>query len=273
MRQISPLIRVALLGAAFFIGAAPAAFADPVAPTVLVPALDVYIDYLVSLHNAPVTCTGAKPTADYVGNWDEAKAIFLSSLWANGFPTDFVRTATTRLDAPRGATKSDCADPAAVAYLADPSKADWVSVIENSLKGIELHLVTTPVDDKTWAAIKAMVAKDLPAQQRFLDCIAVSDSIILPNMVHDWDDMIVQLGGKLVGAGLPHDEINAMLSGAEANSLWHRATPDAEAQLRASCAKDPSWQNRLEDFSFAGVGPEAAKLLPAPPAPADSDSD
>jgi hypothetical protein len=122
--------------------------------------------------------------------------------------------------------------------------------------------VTTSFDPEVWVTIEDLVTKDLPAQTRLFDCIAATDPIVLPSMVHDWDGMIVKLGSQLVAAGLPRDEIATLLSGAEANVLWHRARPEAVAPLRASCRRDTTWVKRFGDMSFIALGVEVAKLLP-----------
>ena len=81
--------------------------------------------------------------------------------------------------------------------------------------------------------------------------------------------MILKIAGKLVAAGLPRDEISAVLSAAEANSLWHRAAPDALAALRASCSADQAWNDRVYNLEFLAVGDTVDKLLPAPADSAD----
>ncbi|MDR3475967.1 MAG: hypothetical protein P4M09_30350 [Devosia sp.] len=245
---------------------APAA-ADPVAPVSLLPALDVYVDALAAGHAAATVCAGAWPAskADEAG-WGQAKAIFIASLWANDFPIDFVRTVTQRLDAAPPPTKPDCVhpDPALAGEFGWPSEVGWVAVVEAGLKGMDLSVVADPVPPATWATIKGMIAKVLPDETRLLDCVAVSYPETLPAMVHDWDAMIVKIGGSLVAAGLPRDEVNATLSGAEANRLWHRAATDTEAELRDSCSKDPIWQKRLNTMDFLGLEGEVEKLLPQP---------
>jgi hypothetical protein len=263
MRQTPSPIWAALLGAAFFVCGSVAAQADPVTPTALVPALYMYIDTLVELHAAPAVCPHDRPAADYVGNWQQAEGIFLSTLWANDFPTDFVRSATTRLDAPPATIKVNCADRAAAAYLSNPSQADWVAIIKPTLAGIELDVIATPVDPKVWAAIKDTIAKALPGQKHLLDCVAVSETILLPSVVHEWDGMLARLAAELFPTGLPRDEITAALGAAEANALWHRAAPDEVAGLRDACGKDLGWWTEFHAVGFPGLRADVEKLLPA----------
>lgn len=269
MRPGSFKLGAVLCGAALFLGIAPAV-ADPIAPASLLPALDVYVDALAAGHAAALACGGVQPAskADEAG-WTKAKAIFIASLWANGFPIDFVRTATQRLDA-QPASKPNCAhpDPALAGELGWPSQAGWVEVIEYAFKGMDLPVVADPVPPATWTTIKGMIAKVLPDEKRLLDCVAVRYPETLPAMVHDWDAMIVKIGGSLVAVGLPRDEVSATLSSAEANQLWHRAPTDAEAELRDSCAKDQAVEANLANFGFGGLGAAIDKLLPA----ASSDS-
>jgi len=265
-----PKFGAVLCGAALLFAAMPAA-AAPIAPLSLLPALDVYIDALVSGHNAALACSSVWPAmkANEAG-WAEAKPILIATLWANDFPIDFVRTATQRLYAPPPAAKPDCAhiDPALAGSLGWPSSAGWVEVIEEGLKGMDLTVITNPIAPVTWNDIKGMIAKVLPDEKRLLDCVAVMYPETLPQNVHDWDEMLVKLGGDLVGTGLPRDEISATLSAAEANQLWHRVAPDGEAELRDSCRNDKTVQQSLANFGFTGVASEIEKLLPA----ASSDS-
>ena len=259
-----------LCGAALLFGIAPAT-AAPIAPVSLLPALDVYIDALVAGHNAALACSAQWPAmkANEAG-WAQAKPILIATLWANDFPIDFVRTATQRLDAAPPAPKPDCKniDPALAGQLGWPSSAGWVEVIESSLKGMDLTVITDPIPPATWTAIKDLVAKALPGEKRLLDCVAVMYPETLPQNVHDWDEMIIKIGGDLAGTGLPRDEISATLSGAETNQIWHRVAPDGEAELRDSCRNDKTVQQTLANFGFTGLASEIEKLLPA----ASSDS-
>jgi len=259
-----PLVRLGL-GSAVLLAGAAAAGAAPVAPAALVPALDVYVDALASGHAGALACAGVWPAskADEAG-WQQAGAILVATLWANDFPIDFVRTAAQRLEAPPAATKPDCAhpDPAFAGELGWPSQVGWVEVVEQGLKGMDLKVVSSPVAPATWTSIKGMVAKVLPQQERLLDCVAVMYPETLPQTVHDWDAMIGKARAALLAAGLPRDEVNATMSNAEANQLWHRAAANAEAELRDSCRQDKAVAASLANFGLLGLGSEINKLLP-----------
>jgi hypothetical protein len=251
-----------LLGAALVLSSGPAR-AAPVAPAALVPALDVYIDALVAGHSAAGACAPATSPARDEAAWVKGKAILVASLWANGFPVDFVRTATQRLDAPpAAATKPNCADPALAGELGWPDQSGWVEVMTAGLKGMSLSVVAEPVEASTWAGIKGLIAKLLPDEKRLLDCNAVMYPETLPSLVHDWDEMIGKIGVALAAAGLPRDEVGAALGGAEANQLWHRVAADAEAALRDSCRGDKAVEAALANFGYGGLATEVEKLLP-----------
>ena len=272
MGQRQQKIGAVLCGAALLLGIAPAV-ADPIAPVSLLPALDVYVDALAAGHAGTVACAAVWPASKATeAEWAKAKAILIASLWANGFPIDFVRTANQRLDAPPPAAKPDCAhpDPAFAGELGWPSQSGWVEVIQQALKGMNMTVITDPVLPATWTTIKGMIAEVLPQERRLLDCVAVMYPETLPQMVHDWDAMIVKIDGSLVAVGLPRDDVGATLSGADANQLWHRAPTDAEAELRDSCVKDQAMQASLANFGFGGLGAAIDKLLPA--GPSDSGS-
>jgi hypothetical protein len=249
--------------------AVPPASADPIAQASQLPALDVYVDALAAGHAAETVCNSAWPPSKLSeSGWQRAKSILVASLWGNGFPIDFVRGATTRLDAPPPAAKPDCAhpDPALAGQLGWPSSAGWVEVIEGALKGMDLTVIDQPVAPDTWTNIKGMIAKVLPEEKRLLDCVAVMYPETLPQTVHDWDQMIGGMGASLLRAGLPRDEVSATLSGAEANQLWHRVPVAGEAELRDSCRSDKAFEASLANFGFGGLKSAVEKLLPQPAA-------
>ena len=261
MRQQLCKIGAALAGAALLVCAGPA-LADPIQPGSLVPALDVYVDAVAAGHAAAASCAAAKSPARDAADWEQAKAMFVATLWASGFPVTFARTAGQRLDAaPAG--KVNCTDPALAGSLAAAEREGWVKAMQHPLLGMDLKIIDHPVSAEGWNRIKAAFASEISAQKRLFDCVAVTYPELLPAAVHDWDQMLAQIGSKLSGAGLPRDEVAAQLSTAEANSLWHRVAPDAEAGLRDSCAKETAWNERLSMLQYLRLQDEVDKLLPA----------
>src|SRR5579862_3849716 len=96
-----------------------AANADPINPAVLLPALDVYMDAVAADHAAALACAKPESRARDEGDWNAAKAIFIATLWANGFPTDFVKEATAQFDAVPS-VKPDCGDKDMLERVRDP---------------------------------------------------------------------------------------------------------------------------------------------------------
>lgn len=233
-----------------------------VTPGALAPALSLYVDALAQNRAAALACAGADSPLRDDSAWDRAKAVFIATLWANGFAADFINDASARLDAAPSARKPDCDDPVTGADLAFVEGTGWGKEIERVFSSIDLTTIGTPVAPEQWQAIKGAVAAELPAQKRLLECIAVSLPSLLPTVVHDWDEMLGKVAGKLVAAGLPRDEIATVIGAAEANALWHRAPPEATAGLNASCAKDEAWNRRFYTFEFLGLGSDIDKLLP-----------
>lgn len=233
----------------------------------MVPALDVFVDSMVAGHNGALSCAEPGSRARNEQEWQSARASFVATLWANGFPADFVTGADRRLAAP--AVAVPCADPDALGF-GTADHEGWRKAFGYAVGAMDLAVVAQPVPGEAWRQIRSLIADELPHQARLLECIAVVYPYAMPAMVHDWDAMIVKIGGRLVGAGLPRDEISAALGNAEANALWHRAPPDKVADLATSCRADQDWQNRFAAFTFLALGGHIDSLLPQP---ADSDGD
>lgn len=239
-----------------------------VTPGAMAPALGVYVDALVRARSAAIACAVPDSPARDDSAWVRAKAVFIATLWANGFAADFIKEASARLEAPLPAAKPDCRNPVAVSDLDFVEGSGWRKEIERVFSSIGLTAIATPVSAAQWQAIKDAVAAELPAQKRLLECTAVALPTLMPNVVHDWDDMLAKVAGKLIAAGLPRDEISALIGGAEANVLWRRAPTDAVAALATSCAGDEAWSRRLYNLEFLRLGSDVDKLLPQPAADA-----
>ena len=259
-------LRAALIGAAFILSAGYAA-ADPVAPAVMVPALDLYVDTIVAAHNGALACAKPASPARDEQAWQVGRAVFIATLWANGFPADFVRAADKRLSAP--SAPASCDDPSAFTFGGADNEG-WQKTFDHPLEAMDLTPVAQPASGEAWSSIKSAIADELPKQSRLFECIAAVYPDVMPAMVHDWDEMIVKIGGKLVAAGLPRDEITTALSAAEANSLWHRAEADKVRDLATACQADQAWQQEFGAFAFLGLADHIDKLLPQPPADSDS---
>lgn len=243
--------------------AAAPATADPITPASLVPALTVYVDSLARGHAAAAACAPAGSPARDEAGWSEAKAVLIASLWANGYPPDFVADAGKRLDASQPATPPDCADPIVSADLGGAVQEGWVKEVGRVIGGLDLRAVGQPVPPARWAEIRRLIAGEVSLQAREFTCLAAVEPGVLPVVVHGWDEMIVKLGGDLVAAGIPRPEIAAALGNAEANALWKPAGPDELAALRKSCTDDTTWSDRLATLRDMGLGYAVAKMLPA----------
>lgn len=253
----------ALSGVAFFFaGLAGAAFADPepIAPAAEMPALDLFVDSLTAAYAEALVCL--KPDAPQLNPvvWSAAKAKLVATLWANGYPADFVHSVAARLEAVKPAAGTDCKRFADAAANANDQGAE--SDVVNVLSAMGLKVVTEPVAPETWQRIEAAFAAEIPLQKRTFDCVALALPEAMPVLVHDWDQMLAGIGSHLAAAGLDRDAVSKELSGAEANVLWHRAAAD-EVALRQSCAGDKSWSDRFFQFQVTGLAGEVDKLLPA----------
>jgi hypothetical protein len=241
---------------------ATAANADPINPAVLVPALDVYVDAATADHAAGLACANPQSRARDEGDWNAAKAIFIATLWANAFPTDFVKGAAARFDA-TPSVKPDCSDKDTLERIRDPDHEGWPAYLAHALSGMDLKPVL-PVAPERWQAIKDAIAERLPMQKRTLDCLAVVSPEFLPVAVHDWDQMLAGIGSKLASAGLPRDEVAATIGAAEANALWKRAAAGDIAAIKADCAKDLVWSDYFFQLGFINLAGDVDKLLPPP---------
>jgi hypothetical protein len=252
---------LAVAGGLLALLAASPAVADPIVPAALVPALTVYVDSLARGHAAAPACTPEDSPARDEADWAEAKRVFIATLWANGYPADFITDVTARLDAPPADGKPDCTDPGLGADLAAAAESGWRKEIHRVLGALDLQVVEKPVPRDRWARIKGIIADELPLQAREFNCLAAVEPGVLPVVLHGWDEMIVKLGGVLAGAGVPRPEIIAALGGAEANILWKPASADALPALRTSCTDDPSWSDRFTSFRDLGLGGAVERML------------
>jgi hypothetical protein len=243
--------------------ASPAAAAATVTmPAALVPALSVYVDSIVAGHAAAAVCADAGSPARDEKGWAAAKAMLAASFWANGFPADFVADVAKRLAAPPGSDAFDCDDEAVTGNFMSAATAGWEAEIARMMKGVDLPPFLHPVPPDTWQAIRDAIAKESGLQARLFTCLEVGMPAVMPVSVHDWDDMLGKIGARLVAAGLPHDEIAAALSAAEANALWHPVAADARAGVVASCKSDSAWSDRFYTFTFLSLGSVVDDLLP-----------
>jgi hypothetical protein len=261
MRRTLPQIAGAVWLLAWM-AAAPAT-ADPITPASLVPALTVYVDSLARGHAGAATCAPPESPARDEAGWSEAKAVLIASLWANGYPPDFVADVGRRLDAPPPATKPDCAEETVMADFGAAVQEGWVKEVGRVIGALDLRAVEQPVAPARWAEIRKIIAGEISMQAREFTCLAAVEPGVLPVIVHGWDEMIVKLGGDLVAAGIPRPEIVAALGSAEANALWKPAGPDELAVLRKSCMDDTTWSDRLTSLRDLGLGYAVAKMLPA----------
>jgi hypothetical protein len=258
MRTLAALMLLAL--------AAGPARADltTVTPSALAPALGVYVEAIVRDRAAAAACARPDSPARNDDAWQRARASFVATLWAHGFAPEFIKAMAARLDAPATPEPAACADESVMSDLGFVEKSGWVKEIARVFSGLDIDAIANPVTGAQWQAIKGAVAADLPAQKRMLECIAVTYPSMMPVSVHDWDDMLARIAGKLISAGLPRDEVSATIGAAEANVLWHRAEGEAATALRASCNGDGAWSRRLFNFEFASLGADIDKLLPTP---------
>jgi hypothetical protein len=261
-----PGIRTILVAAAIVFACAGARAEELriVTPAALQPAIGVYVDAIVGDRAAALACARADSAARDDAAWGRARSVFVATLWANGFAPDFIKAMAARLDAPPVPAKAACSDESVESDLGFVEKSGWEKEIARLFSGLDIAVIPIPVTPSQWQAVRNAIEADLPAQKRMLECIAVTYPSMMPVTVHDWDEMLAKLGARLVASGLPHDEITAVITQAEANTLWHRAEPAAVAALRASCASDGAWSRRLFNFEFASLGADIAKLLPAP---------
>lgn len=244
----------------------PTAHADAlVTPSALAPALGVYVDGLIADRGAAMGCSKPDSPGRDDAAWARAKAVFVASLWANGFAGDFVKEMTARFDAPPPAAKVDCASADTQSELAVIENNGWDKEVARVFLSMGMTPIAVPVSPQQWQAVRDSVTADLPAQKRLFECVAVSMPSLMPVVVHDWDEMLGKTAARLVAAGLPHDEITAVIGSAEANALWHRTPAEAVAALTASCARDEAWSRRVYNLEFLSLGSDVDKLLPPVP--------
>jgi hypothetical protein len=81
----------------------------------------------------------------------------------------------------------------------------------------------------------------------------------------DWSGMVIEVGKSLIGAGLPRDEVVALVERAEPDRLWHKAAAAEVDALKASCQADSSWSDRYYRFETRRLAAAVSDILAPKP--------
>ena len=264
MRQrIWRALRLVLLMA--LCGAGPV-LAQQAAPSTYVPAVRVFVGEMVRAHLLALRCADeARRPGGKFYEWDETRATLVASLWANGYPDDFVREIDTHMSIQ--AKQAPCDDAAMEAYRASGVAGGTLKWVNFGFAGIGLVIVEPPAEG-SWDKIVAAFAEQNALQSRKLACFAVVKPLSLPNLVGSWSQMLQTLGPELIEHGYPRPDVAAQIEAADPNLLWQPVAEEGRAALTEDCGKDQAWLDGPMDM---GQDPpqlqrDIEALLPAPKA-------
>ena len=102
-----------------------------------------------------------------------AKAMFIATLWSNGFPTSSCARPARARRAPQ-APRPDCTDPALADELAGPAAG---GLDDHPAAAAGRHgptIILQPVDAAGWDAVQAAFTREFPLQTRLFECLAVA---------------------------------------------------------------------------------------------------
>lgn len=255
----------AILAAIAAIGRPAAAQERVLSDEDLAASLGVYAASAVADHQVEIACAGDKAKAETA--WRQGKRVLIGSLWANGLPADAVRAIATELDQPpaQGKAAVDCARQDTAGQANWLTTTGWVAAHLRMLRNLGLTPVENPATDAQWTAIKAVFDAELPLQARLLDCIAVTQGRQFPAVMADWSGMVIEVGKSLIAAGLPRDEVVALVERAEPDRLWHKASADEAEGLKSSCLADSSWSDRYYRFETRRLAASVSDILAPKP--------
>lgn len=208
--------------------------------------LEVFLDGLADHRRAHHECRPEKVAEGEAEAWAQARAVIVATLWANGFPADFVESAEARLDAP--GREPDCSSEILRDWLdLVPEEDGWTVVATEALDSVRLRVIGNPPPPERWAAVQAAFAEELPAKSRAMACLAALEPLDLPHIAGPWNAYLVEIGQSLVTAGYPRAAVVAEIEAAEANALLQAALSGDRDALRLSCEEDQDWYDWLED--------------------------
>jgi hypothetical protein len=243
---------------------APAsAFERVLSDQALAAAIDVYVDGVVAAHAIELACTGSADGA----RWAEGGRALVATLWANGLPVASVHDVERRLTAPSatGGAAPDCNDPDITAKMKYIGGTGWPALHRLMEDGVGLAPVATPPTDGQFAAVKAAFAREVPAEARMLACIAVTDGSVFPFALSDWMTTLLATAKAMVAAGLPRDEVGALLDSADPLKLWRKASAAEADDLRKACRSDQTWSNRFYMMETGRLRFDIEKVLKSAP--------
>lgn len=250
-------LRFILLAITTACAAAGAARAQVLTPPQLVPAMNAVIDARIEERGLLLACPGvdARVRGAVPAAWTDMRRTLAALLWASDFPADFVRGAIARTDParlPAATPAADACDSEDMAKRRVSFAADaWSGELRFMFKGLQLPSTTPAPSDEQWSRVRAVVAREAPAQAKLVNCLAVAAANLLPITLADWAKSTAEARLILYAGGFPRDEVAALFDPLAPNILLK---PQADrSAARIACLKDTSWQDRFAQFNTGAI--------------------
>lgn len=234
------------------------AFAQPLTPAQLAPAIDAVVEGKIEERALLLGCAANDAQLrDVVTNgWRNMRTTLSALLWAADFPGDHVRGVIARTDPekmpPLASEKSpSCDQPVFAARREEFGVETWSNELRAMFKALQLPYALLPPNSEQWARVKASVAREAPAQEKMLNCMAVTGADFLPLALMDWARAVGDSRTMLEAGGYPRDEIAVLFDPIAPGALYKPAAD--RAAMREACAKDRDWRDRYATFSSGAI--------------------
>ena len=206
------------------------------------PVLRFFVDELVRVHLLALRCADeTRRPGGELYDWDETRATLVASLWASGYPEDFVREIETRLSIQ--VKQAACDDAGLEDYRAARIESGTLGWATTYLADTGMVIVEPPAEG-SWDKIVEAFAQRSAEQQRELVCLGATNPRELPNSVGRWQQALIGLSNDIAARGYPRPDVIAQVEAADANRLWQPAAEADLAALREDCLSNYDWMER-----------------------------
>lgn len=218
--------------------------------------MSAYVDSVAELRQFRSAC-GQDATG-----WSEASAMLAASLRAAGNVEEAaVIDVERRLAAEEPPAAYDCGSEASDIRLATVQPGTWSDLHQAVLSNLGVAVATAgAAADERLEAIRAVFAREIPAQERMLNCMALVEPRWFPVNYADWNGLLGELAADFENAGYTAALAEQIIAPARAGTLLKPVTGGRQAAI-GECLANQDWVARYATFQWYGIGGEVRALL------------